>query len=173
MKVVIPGGSGQVGTILARALHGDGHDVVILAREPQARPWRVVGWDGATLGSWSTGGGRQRRRDQSGRAKRELPIYPGPPARDSRLPRDIDSRRGRGDRSGAAAASNLAPGQHGDHHMPTGTTQRMTRLRASSGEKNPARPIPGSSASMWLEPGSAPSRTRWSRTRARSRFEPR
>jgi uncharacterized protein len=52
MKIVIPGGSGQVGTILARALHGDGHEVVVLAREPQLHPWRVVGWDGATLGSW-------------------------------------------------------------------------------------------------------------------------
>ena len=54
LKVVIPGGSGQVGTILARALHGDGHDVVVLARRPQTRPWRVVGWDGETLGPWST-----------------------------------------------------------------------------------------------------------------------
>jgi uncharacterized protein len=54
MKVVIPGGSGQVGTILARALHGDGHDVVVLARQPQTRLWRVVNWDGATLGPWST-----------------------------------------------------------------------------------------------------------------------
>jgi uncharacterized protein len=34
MKVVIPGGSGQVGAILARALHADGHDVVVLTRQP-------------------------------------------------------------------------------------------------------------------------------------------
>ena len=52
MKIVIPGGSGQVGTILARAFHGDGHDVVVLSRRPDARPWRVVAWDGATLGDW-------------------------------------------------------------------------------------------------------------------------
>jgi uncharacterized protein (TIGR01777 family) len=52
MKVVIPGGSGQVGTVLARAFHGDGHDVVVLSRRPDVRPWRVVAWDGATLGSW-------------------------------------------------------------------------------------------------------------------------
>ena len=52
MKVVIPGGSGQVGTVLARAFHGDGHDVVVLSRLPHARPWRVVAWDGATLGNW-------------------------------------------------------------------------------------------------------------------------
>jgi uncharacterized protein len=52
MRVVIPGGSGQVGTILARAFHRDGHDVVVLSRQPQIRPWRVVEWDGVTLGSW-------------------------------------------------------------------------------------------------------------------------
>lgn len=52
MKVVIPGGSGQVGAILARALHADGHDVVVLTRQPQTSPWRTVAWDGATLGLW-------------------------------------------------------------------------------------------------------------------------
>jgi uncharacterized protein (TIGR01777 family) len=54
MKVVIPGGSGQVGTILARALHQDGHDVVVLSRRRHVRPWRVVGWDGATLAKWQS-----------------------------------------------------------------------------------------------------------------------
>ena len=34
MKVVIPGGSGQVGTILARCFHANGHDVVVLSRRP-------------------------------------------------------------------------------------------------------------------------------------------
>lgn len=53
MKIVIPGGSGQVGTILARAFHRDGHEVVVLSRHPQAQPWRVVEWDGATLDNWS------------------------------------------------------------------------------------------------------------------------
>ena len=54
MKVVIPGGSGQVGTILSRAFHADGHEVVALSRRPDVRPWRVVVWDGATLGTWQT-----------------------------------------------------------------------------------------------------------------------
>src|SRR4051794_28384894 len=54
MKVVIPGGSGQVGTVLGRAMHSDGHDVVVLSRQPSARPWRVVSWDGATVSAWST-----------------------------------------------------------------------------------------------------------------------
>ena len=52
MKVVIPGGSGQVGTILARAFHRGGDDVVVLSRRPDIRPWRVVAWDGSTLGNW-------------------------------------------------------------------------------------------------------------------------
>ena len=51
MKIVIPGGSGQVGTLLARALHRD-HEVVVLSRRPLARPWRVVAWDVETLGPW-------------------------------------------------------------------------------------------------------------------------
>jgi uncharacterized protein (TIGR01777 family) len=53
VKIVIPGGSGQVGTILARALHQDGHDVVVLSRAPQIRPWRVESWDGVTLAGWA------------------------------------------------------------------------------------------------------------------------
>ena len=52
MRIVIPGGSGQVGTILARAFHADGHDVVVLSRQPQNRPWRVVTWDAVNLGAW-------------------------------------------------------------------------------------------------------------------------
>src|SRR5690349_8808737 len=52
MKIVIPGGSGQIGTVLARAFHGDGHEVVVLSRRPDVRPWRVVEWDCAALGAW-------------------------------------------------------------------------------------------------------------------------
>ena len=52
MKIVIPGGSGQVGTILARAFQHSGDDVVVLSRQPQRRPWPVVAWDGTTLGKW-------------------------------------------------------------------------------------------------------------------------
>jgi uncharacterized protein (TIGR01777 family) len=52
MKMVIPGGSGQVGTVLARAFHGDGHDVVVLSRHADMQPWRVVSWDGVRLGDW-------------------------------------------------------------------------------------------------------------------------
>jgi len=52
MRIVIPGGSGQVGNVLARAFHGDGHDVVILSRGSLDAPWRSVRWDGVELGEW-------------------------------------------------------------------------------------------------------------------------
>lgn len=52
MRIVIPGGSGQVGTILARVFHRDGHEVAVLSRHPRPQPWRVVEWDGATAGAW-------------------------------------------------------------------------------------------------------------------------
>jgi uncharacterized protein (TIGR01777 family) len=53
VRIVIPGGSGQVGRVLSRAFHQDGHDVVVLSRRPVAAPWRTVLWDGATPGDWS------------------------------------------------------------------------------------------------------------------------
>src|SRR6184192_133629 len=52
MKIIIPGGSGYVGTVLARAFHKQGDEVVVLSRVPANKPWRVVGWDGETLGEW-------------------------------------------------------------------------------------------------------------------------
>jgi uncharacterized protein (TIGR01777 family) len=52
MKIVMPGGSGHVGQILARAFHADGHDVTVLSRNPKPAPWRMVSWDGASLGEW-------------------------------------------------------------------------------------------------------------------------
>src|SRR3979409_178791 len=55
MKVVIPGGSGQVGTALARAFHQRGDEVVVLSRtQTNALPWRVEKWDGETLGDWAS-----------------------------------------------------------------------------------------------------------------------
>jgi uncharacterized protein len=52
MKVVIPGGSGHVGGILARAFRSRGDDVVVLSRGGGS-PARVVSWDGRTVGSWA------------------------------------------------------------------------------------------------------------------------
>jgi uncharacterized protein (TIGR01777 family) len=53
MKVVIPGGSGQVGTLLARAFVAGGDEVVVLSRTPKPAPWRTLAWDGKTLGHWA------------------------------------------------------------------------------------------------------------------------
>ena len=53
MRIVIPGGTGQVGTLLARAFHADGHDVVVLSRRPRPARWRVIAWDGASIGPWT------------------------------------------------------------------------------------------------------------------------
>lgn len=50
MKVVIPGGTGQVGTLLRRALSAGGHDVAVLTRRP-TKTYEVA-WDAAQLGDW-------------------------------------------------------------------------------------------------------------------------
>jgi uncharacterized protein (TIGR01777 family) len=53
MKVVIPGGSGHVGTILARVFHARGDEVTVLSRNPSKALWRVAPWDASTLGNWA------------------------------------------------------------------------------------------------------------------------
>jgi uncharacterized protein (TIGR01777 family) len=53
MKIVIPGGSGQVGTILSRAFQKAGHEVVVFSRNPTTEPWRVVAWDAENSGEWA------------------------------------------------------------------------------------------------------------------------
>jgi uncharacterized protein len=54
MRIVIPGGTGQLGTLLARAFLADQHDVVVLSRHPVSAPWRSVGWDARTIGPWTS-----------------------------------------------------------------------------------------------------------------------
>ncbi|MGB6716283.1 MAG: TIGR01777 family oxidoreductase [Candidatus Acidiferrales bacterium] len=53
LRIVLPGGNGQVGNILARHFHAKGHSVVVLARKAYAAPWRVVQWGGVKLGDWA------------------------------------------------------------------------------------------------------------------------
>ena len=53
MTLVLPGGSGQAGTLLARHFHAAGHWVVVLSRKPAAAVWRVVPWDARTVGPWA------------------------------------------------------------------------------------------------------------------------
>jgi uncharacterized protein len=54
MKIVIAGGTGQVGILVARAFQADGHDIVVLSRNPRTANWRVVPWDAETDGDWGT-----------------------------------------------------------------------------------------------------------------------
>ncbi len=59
MKIVILGGSGQIGRMLSRALAREGHECVILSRRA-ATAWnfgpgvRSVAWDGRTSGAWTS-----------------------------------------------------------------------------------------------------------------------
>jgi uncharacterized protein len=55
VKIVIPGGSGQVGAVLTRDFQIAGHEVVILGRGMEAviHGARQVQWDAKTLGAWS------------------------------------------------------------------------------------------------------------------------
>jgi uncharacterized protein len=53
MKIVIPGGTGQVGQLLARHFHANGHAVTVLSRTTHAAPWHVVTWDGLPTGPWA------------------------------------------------------------------------------------------------------------------------
>src|ERR1043165_7608340 len=45
LRIVMPGGTGHLGTILAEALHERGDEVVVVSRTPSLLPWRVAGWE--------------------------------------------------------------------------------------------------------------------------------
>ena len=51
-RIVLAGGSGQVGTVLARHFRSQGDSVVVLSRKPIQSSWQTVPWDGAILGEW-------------------------------------------------------------------------------------------------------------------------
>ena len=55
MKVVIPGGTGQVGGVLRRALVERGDEVTVLSRRPEKLEdgVRHAVWDGRTVGLWA------------------------------------------------------------------------------------------------------------------------
>jgi uncharacterized protein len=55
VKIIIPGGSGQVGAVLTRDFQIAGHEVVILGRGMEAvlHGARHVQWDAKTLGAWT------------------------------------------------------------------------------------------------------------------------
>ena len=52
LRIVIPGGSGHVGHMLARYFQERGHHVTILTRGPYTANWETVHWDGKQAGPW-------------------------------------------------------------------------------------------------------------------------
>jgi uncharacterized protein len=52
LRIVIPGGSGQVGSLLAGYFQERGHHVTVLTRGPFSAPWQTVHWDGEHAGQW-------------------------------------------------------------------------------------------------------------------------
>ena len=52
LRIVLPGGSGHVGQMLARHFQLAGHHVTVLTRSPYSASWQTVHWDGANPGTW-------------------------------------------------------------------------------------------------------------------------
>jgi uncharacterized protein (TIGR01777 family) len=52
-RIVLAGGSGQIGSLLARHFQGRGAKVCVLARTTYSAPWQVTAWDGERLGKWT------------------------------------------------------------------------------------------------------------------------
>jgi hypothetical protein len=52
LRIVIPGGSGQVGQVLARHFQQRGDHVTVLTRAPYPAEWQTVHWDGEHEGPW-------------------------------------------------------------------------------------------------------------------------
>ncbi len=149
MKVVIPGGSGHLGTILSHAFRDEGHDVVVLSRRPRRSAWRVVPWDGETLGKWA----------------KEID---GADAVLNLAGRSVNCRYT------AANRQQIFESRVRSTQVIGAAIARCSRPpRASSAGKNRTSPAPGDSAPMWRGAG----RPRWtgllSPTRAKSRFGPR
>jgi hypothetical protein len=53
LRIVMPGGSGQVGRVLAQYFQERGHHVTVLTRLPYAETWQTVRWDGENIGPWT------------------------------------------------------------------------------------------------------------------------
>jgi uncharacterized protein len=53
LNVVIPGGTGHLGRIVAGHLHAKGNAVTVLSRSGAVAPWHVVSWNGADLDDWA------------------------------------------------------------------------------------------------------------------------
>jgi uncharacterized protein len=53
LRVVIPGGAGHLGRIVAGHLHAKGNAVTVLSRGGVVLPWRVVSWNGTDHDDWT------------------------------------------------------------------------------------------------------------------------
>lgn len=53
LRIIIPGGAGQLGQLLARHFHEQGNQVTVLARHPKRSDWKTVIWNGYDLGDWA------------------------------------------------------------------------------------------------------------------------
>lgn len=57
MKIILAGGSGQLGRVLGRHFEDQGHSVIVLSRAPQSArdtpTRRTVEWDAESLGPWT------------------------------------------------------------------------------------------------------------------------
>ena len=53
LRVIIPGGAGRLGRIIAGHLHAKGNAVTVLSRSGAIAPWPVVSWNGADPDDWA------------------------------------------------------------------------------------------------------------------------
>jgi len=53
LRVVIPGGAGHLGQLVAGHLHAKGDTVTVLSRSGSVAPWQVLSWDGSNLDDWT------------------------------------------------------------------------------------------------------------------------
>ena len=53
LRVVIPGGAGHLGRLVAGYMHAKGDAVIVLSRGGSVAPWRTASWDGENLDDWT------------------------------------------------------------------------------------------------------------------------
>jgi uncharacterized protein (TIGR01777 family) len=53
LRIVLPGGSGLLGHVLASHFQQQGHQITVLTRGPYTAPWQTVHWDGENPGPWT------------------------------------------------------------------------------------------------------------------------
>jgi uncharacterized protein (TIGR01777 family) len=53
MRIVIPGGTGQIGRLLTRHFYERGDEVIVLSRDALTEPWQTVVWNARDLDIWA------------------------------------------------------------------------------------------------------------------------